>query len=245
MLNNFRVFCKTENVYHTVWATVPPTKCPKNEDHEIDENTITVLETIKKNNVIINNVDEGTRGYFMVETKSFDILAQAESTMVFSYPYPIAVYRAFLVTGEEHRGDSMSIIIAPDTPVGVLTESTQTNTNVIKVSDTVLQNVISGFCLSLTDGTNYQELGFIGNIDYTTKEITVQNAITTNFAMGSYVLLNIHIVKELHMPYAGKYDMGSGVVSGKPIPPNTIAMIKYKNNDSTAKKLYITFEYTY
>lgn len=245
MLNKFRVYCKTENVFQTVWATVPPTKCPANENHDIDTDTITVLETMKRNNVIINNVDEGTRGYFMVETKSFDVPAQAESAFTFTYPYPVAVYRAFVRTGEEHNGDSMSIVIAPDTPIGVLIESAQQNTNIIKVSDTVLQNIVPGFGLSLTNGTSYQDMGFVGTIDYTKKEITMQNTTTQSFAAGSYVLLNIHIVKNLQTPYPDKYLMGSGVVSGKPIPPNTQTMVRYKNYSGNAKKLHITFEYTY
>jgi hypothetical protein len=245
MLSNFRVFCKTENIYHTVWAKVPPTKCPVNENHEIDTETITVLETIKKNNVIINNVDEGTRGYFLVETKTFDVPAQAKSEFTFSYPYAVAVYRAFLRTGEEHNGDSLSIVIAPDTPIGILTQNVEAESMSIQVSDTVLQNIIPGFCLSLTDGTNYNDLGFVGDIDYVNKQISVQKATTSSFTVGAYVLLNIHIVKDLQLPYPEKYSMGGGVVSGKPIPPNTTTMIRYKNHSGLSKKLHITFEYTY
>jgi hypothetical protein len=245
-LYKYRVYCKSEKCFHTVWNSTPPISCPININHEIDEETITIIETFKRDNITISNVDEQTKGYFLVETKTFDVPADTPvSKFTFSYKFPVAVYRATIITGSEHNGDSLSIVISPDTPIGVLTTDIEKEQKTFGVSSTVIQNAVVGFYMAITDGTNYDDLGVLTFIDYDKNEITVENAPTTKYVAGDYILLNVHIVKNLQLPYPYKYDMGSGVLSGKPIPPNTISQITYNNSNGLSKKLYVTFEYTY
>jgi len=45
-INKYRVFCNTENTFVTTWSINPPTTCPNNNTHNIDTESITIIDSI-------------------------------------------------------------------------------------------------------------------------------------------------------------------------------------------------------
>lgn len=245
-LYKFRYYCNTENKFVFQWGHTPPTKCPNDTNHSIDENSVTIVDSLSRNEVIVSNRDPVTQGYFMAESKTFNISSSSnESVFSFSYPLPVAVYRSIIATSNIHNGDSIDICISPDTIIGINTHEVLNNTNIVKVNSSVINILVPGFHIDITDGVNINKLGRVISIDKNNNEITVENNTTDTFSIGSYIRLSVHIVKNLKFPHAYIYIIGSSTLGGKPIPSNTPIQLKYYNNNNQEKEFTITFEYTY
>ncbi|MFM2393072.1 MAG: hypothetical protein RLZZ546_1054 [Bacteroidota bacterium] len=244
-LNKYRYFCNTENKFVFKWDNIPPTTCINDSNHSIDINSITIVDSLSRNEVIVSNRDPITQGYFMVESKTFNISSSNESIFTFSYPLPVAVYRSIIATSNIHNGDSIDISIAPETIIGVNTQEVLNNNNIIKVNSSILNILSPGFYIDITDGVNTNNLGRVLNIDKINEEITVEYNTINNFSIGSYIRLSMHIVKNLKFPHAYIYIIGSSTLGGKPIPSNTPIQLKYYNSNNQEKEFTITFEYTY
>lgn len=50
----YRIYCKDESSYNYVWNTTPPTTCPNNNTHLIDNDTITVVDSISNDTQKLN-----------------------------------------------------------------------------------------------------------------------------------------------------------------------------------------------
>ena len=79
-LNKYRIFCITENTYVYKWSsTLSTLTCSNNNQHTIDTNTITIIDTIERNDVNITNIsndeifgiNENVQKHVMFDIKSF------------------------------------------------------------------------------------------------------------------------------------------------------------------------------
>jgi hypothetical protein len=52
----YRIFCNTENAYKFVWGDTTPTTCPFSSSHNIDASTISVVDSVKENGVVAENL---------------------------------------------------------------------------------------------------------------------------------------------------------------------------------------------
>lgn len=50
-INKYRLYCESESAYKYVWSTSAPTGCPADSGHTIDSVSVTVVDTIRDNNV--------------------------------------------------------------------------------------------------------------------------------------------------------------------------------------------------
>ena len=50
----YRIYCNDESTYNYVWNTTPPTTCPNNNTHVIDNTTITVVDSISNDEQKLN-----------------------------------------------------------------------------------------------------------------------------------------------------------------------------------------------
>jgi hypothetical protein len=57
-VNYFRYYCNTESNYVYKWDTVNPSQCPNNNSHTIDSNSITIIDTVKTNDVSLTNISK-------------------------------------------------------------------------------------------------------------------------------------------------------------------------------------------
>jgi hypothetical protein len=50
-VNYYRLYCQTESNYVYKWDTIIPSKCPNNNTHTVDSNTVTIIDTVNTTNV--------------------------------------------------------------------------------------------------------------------------------------------------------------------------------------------------
>lgn len=246
-LKKYRVYCTHENAHIETWKFTKPTTCPNDSRHAIDESQTIELEKkyIENENmqhVYINAKSfQNTNGYYMIEGRTFDIPnGNNNFTSDVVLPIPQCMYGIKIMTMEEHVDDCFSIIINPDTLLGVVTAAADVGTTVVNVSSTVTSNVIPGFYISLS-GMMYM----IVAKDQDNNTVTLNSPLTTQVDPMTHVLLNVYIIKDYRIQGAGALDVGYGTMGGKLLTTGTVIRLIYKNTDCLAKKFSINTEFTY
>jgi len=297
--NKYRVKCSTDNKFE-YWvldaATAVPTTCPTNTAHTIDTSQTVIVDTIEDAQITIKEEGTKTGGYFKLDMLKTVALANTSTTTIFSFPYPINVLSAYLISEEVHRGDVMCWTINPNTTVGALTASytaqsvwvsqnyvvdnlvwyksstanfgsvykckvntvsneIPTNTTywtkqltTINVSPTVTANTRLGFFITLKDGTNTEDIGYITAINATAGTITVDGASQYNFSPASPTYVQLSVMYMDHVEFSAPMQMsvGSSKLGASYVPANTVVRSVYQNKHATQDKVLITYlEYLY
>lgn len=244
----YRAICIEEAIYVYQWGTIPPTLCPHvHADRTLDTSSITIVETISTKDV---TAKEQSEGYYQAKTFYLDIPAGvtgAMSTKTVSWPVDILLWLTEVYVGLGADSDMFEIIGSPDTIIGVCTAAVTAGDTVISVSPTVIQNISYGLNLNLFDGVNNDAVGVVTNIDANASTITIEIPPTHSFAIGTYIILNVYVVRE-HIIYGSdicgyKTQFGAKGFKGKPVPANVELKFNYYNNTTTAKVVAIKTEY--
>lgn len=167
----------------------------------------------------------------------------------FSFPIDVTVLIAKTITSNEHLGDNVSLMVAPDTTIGTLTSSASTGATGLSVSSTVIANTKKGFYVSLTDGVNSEStkrrvIDIDTNNDIIYLNSGIENAY--DFTTPTYVKQTVYYAKEFEFGVAGRRDIGSAKIGGTYLPANTPIRAEYTNNSTTMEKTFIVeIEYLY
>ena len=140
-------------------------------------------------------------------------------------------------------GDSVSVLAAPETTVGVLTSISGTGATGVYVNSTVTDNIQRGFLVTLDDGVNKDICGRCTSVDALTGIITFQTPTVHDFAIGTPVKISIYVLDNIQLIDTNTIDIGSKGFKGKMIDAGTILRIYYTNNSGTSKTLYWRPEY--
>ena len=93
ILNKYRFWCETEQVYKTVWDEVTPTKCPDDINHTIDTESITILNTVSDTNVVVKSKTTNdsliNNSVFVDGSTKIDVLKTAFEDLSVAQPFPI------------------------------------------------------------------------------------------------------------------------------------------------------------
>lgn len=138
-------------------------------------------------------------------------------------------------------GDSISLVINPDTPLGVLMSAAQAGDSNIHVSPTVTQNVVPGFYIKVGD-----EERRVLEMDRVGCTLTLDGALKSAYdAYTTLIKLRLYIAKGYLLEYPEIMDIGYGSMGGKPLPAGTVIQLEYYNANGLGKRLSMNFEYTY
>jgi hypothetical protein len=247
-LYKWRIRCVTDDKFEYVWNETEPTVCPTNESHTIDPDVTCVMDIVEPNLIKIKEETTPTGGNFRCETKVLTIAANTADTIDFVYKYPVCVYAIYFVTTSGHEGDIINGTISPNTLIGTITQNVDQNDTVLTVSDSVINNVMIGYDITITDGTNTDSLGKILSIDKTNKQITMENAAIHNFLTSTptTVLLTVKIIENYEIGPPNQYIIGDSKIGGMYIPANIVMQLVYQNKSTdTTKKIIFKVEYTY
>lgn len=197
-------------------------------------------------------------GRFQVRSLLLDVPAgdpEDVSVHDFSFPIPVSILAAQALIDNQHIGDNLDFVVAPDTIVGVLTEDTTASDDVIRVSQTVVDNSFIGAHLKLFNGSIANELGRIITVGYDdgygsgveTDLIHVETATTDVFLATSptYVMMSVKMVERLDITSVGRIVIGESKIGSSYVPAGTVLRLHYTNKDGAAKKLGIVLEYLY
>ncbi len=247
-INNYKLWCNDESAYVYVWNNEDPTVCPNVNTHSINVSSISIIENVDENEVIINEEPSNkTGGHFRVVSQAFDAPASVTTTYDFSYPIKMGVLAIEVPTNDNQEGDVMTCVIAPNTNVGAITADVIIGQTVLNVSQTVTDNVDIGYYITITDGTNTDELEQVISIDKANGTITVETATINAFLASTptYIQVTMCYMHEWEIGRSWVYEFGSSKIGASVADENTIVRIIYKNNTAEQKRVRVTFEVLY
>ena len=222
------------------------TTCPENPSHSVRANSMSTVESISENRVII---DDGVVGRFQISCVEFDIPSMTPGdihTEDVSFPFDMELYKCCTYTSTSMIGDRYSIKVSPDTPISTLSAIGATGATGLTLDQAIFSAgvITKGIHLTITDGTP-QLLGRVTAYDNQAHTITIQTALTKEYGIGSGILLNLYLVHDIYIPDAGHKNYGSKGFKPSYVPANTLFRLEYTNVDGTAKKLLFNIEYNY
>lgn len=231
----YRIYCNTEADYVYSWGNTEPTTCPNDTAHSIDTNSIAIIETISTQTI---KAEENSDGYFETTHVVMNIPTGSPgdiTTYDVTWPMDIILWRTFITPTSDMIGDSISVLAAPETTVGVLTASASIGQTTISVNSTVLGNVSRGFLITLYDGVNKNVCGRCTEVNTTNSTISFQTAITNNFSAGTAVKISIYVLNNINITDTTTIDIGTKGFKGKGVPSGLIMRVYYTNNSGTSK----------
>jgi hypothetical protein len=249
IVKRYRVMCIAENKMVTVYSTEAPTLCPNDHpNREIDHARTMETETLKKNQV---EIFDPTAGNFQYTDLPINVPSGAPGNITthdFSWPMWLNIWKTEFVPGSEHDGDEIDVIFDPDRIVGVLTADAQIGSTELTVSSTLFDypNLTCGLDVTITDGTNTEDVGRITGIDRVNFKLIVENGLSQTFLTGTVIQFNLHMVKNaiisrINVPYT----LGLKGIQNKGLPPGIVMRYIYKNKNGQAKNCYVGMEYNY
>ena len=254
-IKEWRVYCETEEVYHSVWldaTSSAPTTCPINTGHTITSNlTHDVTSHSLIDRVMIEEEESGrTQGYFKSVCKTIQIDGNVDSvtSLAISWPYKTTLLTGWFYSQQDQVGDYVSAFMAPNTITGYITSDIVSGNNVISVSNTVIENIAVGFDVALTNGVLKSEMGEVLSIDEDNMTITTTENADNSFSYTSptYFIQTIPIVEDLKINAPGcRFAFAEKKQRGKGVPANTPFVINYINKDGAQKEFSFVVEYMY
>jgi hypothetical protein len=246
-LNKYRLFCVTENKFVDTWNDIKPSVCPTDGMHTIDTNSITIIDSISSNDVNVVQSQPGSTGdNYRVEGFSITIPANSQVYKDMSWNYPIGVMTVNFCIGSDHIGDIIDGYIAPNTTIGVLTQSVTQGDSVINVSHSVFQYLNVGYILTLTNGHQKVDLGECIHLDVPNNTITCELPANSPIAAGAYVQMSIHNIKNFQIcEPANVVSLATKHLVSTALPKGIIARLVYTNKSNIDKTFSYYTEFLY
>jgi len=244
----YRCFCIEEQVNVDIWGTTTPTYCTNPVAHTsraLDSDKITIVQTISQNTT---TVEEASEGWFHSTVIMVDVPAGPTGAVYHqevSWPADILLWNTTIFANPDPAldGDMIDVIAGPDTTIGYILAPASIGNTTIVVSPTVLSIITRGIDISLTDGVNKDNLGYVRAINTSTNTVTFTNALAHVYNPGALVLFNLHNLRNVYVTHLiGKYDCGQKGIRGKRVPAGTILRLCYTSNSGLATKLACKIE---
>jgi len=236
-VNKYRIYCNHESEYVFTWSNTEPTVCPNNNSHSINSALTTIVETISTTSF---KAEENSDGYFQSEHIVLDIPSGIPGTIVekdVTWPADILLWRTLITPTADMIGDTISVLAAPETTIGVVTSSVNNGDVTFNVNSTVTDNILRGFLVTLFDGVNKDVLGRCTAVDKIGGTISVEIPAVNSFAPGSAVKISIYTLRNIYISDTTTIDFGNKGFKGKSIPAGLILRVYYTNNSGTSKTL--------
>lgn len=243
----WRVYCNTEATYHTVWSETEPDYCPVDPvGHTIDANKTTIIEIRKPDLVTIKEEEVPTNGAFQISSIAFDASGNMTSQYVHSYPMPVTILSASTITLDSMQGDIINVSVAPNTTIGVLTANVSSGIYELPVSQTVIDNTITGLFINLVDASGSVDLGRILVKNTASNTITMHMPTTrSHAAFTTLVQMTSRFAHNLEVGYAGKYRYAGTKIGGAYLPANTPVLFEYTRTQAGKVRPNFYIEYLY
>lgn len=201
--------------------------------------------------VVEESLENKTGGHFAVRDLEASIPSGTPGDWTehdFSWPFPVSLLAAEWPAVAENDGDEAEVQVAPNTVVGALTANVAAGVKTLPVDATTIANMKVGYAVSITDGTNTDELGYCTKVDKTAGTIDVETATANAFSAASptYVRLSVKMVPWKRLKGSGFLnEVGHSKIGGSYLAAGKILRIRYRNNSGTEKKFVVGVEYLY
>ena len=118
----------------------------------------------------------------------------------------------------------------------------------LNVTPSVVNSVKIGYFITLTDGVNSDDIGYVTNINKLTNILTVNGASEHSYLAGTptNIQMTIYFTDHIEIGYPMDITVASDKIGSSYVPTNTKIMSIYKNKSiDTDKELVVYFEYLY
>ena len=230
----YKLFCVDEENVVKIWTDISPTVCPHNSVHEIALDSVRIDEAF--NDIV--KTEEATDGYFETEHIEISVPSGTPGDVTehdVTWPMDILLWKTLITPTSDMIGDSISVLAAPETTVGVATAPINIGDTTINVNSTVTDNTWRGFLITLFDGVNKDVVGRCTAVDTVGGTITFQTPTTYAYAAGSAVKISVYTLKNIYVADTSTIDIGGKGFKGKTITSGMILRVYYTNNSGTAK----------
>jgi hypothetical protein len=251
VLNEYRVFCITENQFVTGYLEDGKscTSCFNNNTHTINQNSISIINTITQNTTIISTqAPNQTNGNFRREGKILTALPNTVTKQTTNFNYPIGMLAFNVDYNVSNQGDMFEAIIMPinQSPIGILNQELVSGQTIIHINPESLVLLKTGFNLVLQNSTTgiIEEESEIISIDPIASTITLVSGIVSSFKTGDYISFLMKRCKSVYINTTGSYSIGNFLRSSL-FPTQLQAQIRYTNNSSTTKSFSYSIDYLF
>lgn len=230
----YKLFCNDESSVVTLFADTPPTVCPNNSVHNIDQESV-ILSDDYYGKIISQEMSTGDFETTHITMNIVSGVPGAVTTYDVSWPMDILLWKTEMTSNAAMVGDIITVMAAPETTVGVLTAAVSIGTTVLPVNPEIFNYLLRGYTVTLNDGTHKNFLGRCIMGDPVNNTITVETALANSFAAGVPVQMSIYVLKDIYMGDTSTITIGGKGMRGKLLPAGTILRVYYTNNSGTAK----------
>jgi hypothetical protein len=248
-INQYKIFCVTENKFVIGEGLSPPTVCYNNNTHTVNPNSWQLVLSVSNSQVIVKQNQVSTGGNFWIKDIVFSNIApQSTQTVDYTFDVLCNVYCYDFFVNDTNAGDYITIIVRPNTIVGLIGANMNIGDTTMIGPSGLLTYGYPGYELTVTDGTNIDVLGRILSIDADTGVVTFTNASTHTYSStNTEVILNYYIMKNYTISGYGQVRYGDNILTAAVVPAGTTVRYIYQNNSISGdltdapKKFRISF----
>lgn len=234
----YRLYCNEEHTYAYTWSTTEPTLCPNDHANRSNISNPTIVEVSDQQVVITNDVVPSDC-YFKVFEQQIPIASAPSGTVsqsTFSWIWDAYVWNICIPVAPDMVGDVVSVYVAKDTVIGLLTANAASGSTTVNVSPSVFNYLVKGLEVSITDGVNTNTLGRATALDASAGTVTFETATTNNFLAGSAFRFSMQPFTQITLEFANdRIIVGRSGLKSKNIPAGTQITAVYTNNNGLAK----------
>lgn len=249
---NYEIFCITDQKFVSGWGTSPPNKCYENDTHEINPNSISIVNTISENKVYLENknVPPGSdpiSGLYKCDTIRLTCPPNTKTTFVFQKPFPVCINILQFNLSDNNVGDYVDVVSLPNTIIGTLRDDVAVGSNTIPVKVETLPYFQRGYALKLSNGAGTTDnLGFITNINATNLEVTVSVPTTNSFVKDTTLILTERVIIDKYfINVSGFQIFGRSKIETSYVPTGVSINVTYDNRSNVTKDFVASYDYYY
>lgn len=248
-INNYKIYCTSENTYVSGWGPNPPTQCYSNNTHSVNVNSVQLISSVVSNEVKIKeDTIPVSRNIRIVQIALENIAPGEEKIVDYVFPINMSMYLFEYTTSEVNIPDELTIQANPNTVLGLIGGNIEIGSTTFIGPPALILYGVPGFYITITNGTNTNILGEIINIDKATNIVTVDTPTENAFlAANTLVKMTVMILNKLVIGQASNYKYGDAIIGGAAIPQGTLTRYIYKNNSVSGPpaSLYLLFTCLY
>lgn len=233
----YRVFCRTEGAFQYVWAPTAPTCCPNNSQHDIDTDTITVIDSVRKDVVMVKDTNPMfTQEMYIREGYQRDIAASNDTCLDVNFPIPVEVYGIYIKPTQSNISDVIDAyhVIANIACISVDNQAMNFTTT------QPLSNV------SLPRGAYVYVDGVeVGRIVQSTPTSLVLDKTIDATLIGRDVEVRVYVIKNVCIMSVSTISIGKDKLGGTVVPANDTIHVHYTNTSSEPKTFCFDIQYIY
>jgi hypothetical protein len=242
-LHQYRLFCTSENTNVYTWNRIIPTVCPNNNTHQINTESISIVDTVSNLNVNIVQAT-GTGESYKCYSYMLTIPPHQTVSQTYSWPINLNVMTINFTTREEQFGDIIQCFIAPKTTIGVITQNIQIGDTIFHATSTFTKYLKVGYFVQVTNGSQIILLGTCTSVDIETNTFKTDTPANLAMTAGAYLQMTIHNVRFI-IGHADSTHLATKHLGSSYLPANIKVVFEYQNNSDTERQFVFYFEAFY